>query len=137
MEQFLSKHARAVIGALSGFDRLVFRGTLRFLAHHTGMVGYLWSMGVRLQQIAAHAEEPTRRLREGSEALARRTNRPIRYLASSAISKEDIAREIAAADGIEQGLICILTARRYAAWCRETSRCGKGRAEARMLLCEL
>jgi hypothetical protein len=110
VEQFLSKHAQAVIGTLSGFDRLVFRGTLRFLAHHTGMVGYLWSMGVRLQEFAAHAEALTGRLREASEALARRTNRPIRYLASSATSKEDIAREIAAADGIKQGLICILTA---------------------------
>lgn len=110
MEQFLSKHAQSVIGTLSGFDRLVFRGTLRFLAHHTGMVGYLWSMGVRLQEFAAHAEALTGRLREASEALARRTNRPIRYLASSATSKEDIAREIAAADGIKQGLICILTA---------------------------
>ena len=110
MEQFLSKHARAVIGTLSGFDRLVFRGTLRFLAHHTGMVGYLWSMGVRLQAFAEHAEELTRRLKDASQALALGTNRPIRYLASSAINKEEIAREIARADGIEQGLICILTA---------------------------
>jgi hypothetical protein len=31
--QFRSKHAGAVIGTLSGFDRLVLRGTLRMLAH--------------------------------------------------------------------------------------------------------
>lgn len=110
MERFLSKHAGAVIGVLSGFDRLVFRGTLRMLAHRAGMVAYLWAARVLLKDFAGHAEALTRQLKEASEALAQRTNRPIRYLASSASSKEDIARKIARADGITEGLICILTA---------------------------
>ena len=110
MEQFLSKHADAVIGTLSGFDRLVFRGTLRMLAHRSGMMGYLWAVRVLLKDFASHAQALTRQLKDASEALARRTARPIRYLASSAVSKEDIARKIARADGIERGLICILTA---------------------------
>jgi len=110
VEQFLSKHADAVIGTLSGFDRLVFRGTLRMLAHRSGMLGYLWATRVLLKDFASHAQALTRQLREASEELARRTGRPIRYLASSATSKEDIARKIARADGVERGLICILTA---------------------------
>ena len=36
MENFLNKHAADVIDVLSGFDRLVFRGTLRILTHHLG-----------------------------------------------------------------------------------------------------
>ena len=110
MEQFLSKHADAVIGALSGFDRLVFRGTLRMLAHRTGMNAYLWRVQVLLKDFASHAEALTRQLRGASEELAKRTTRPIRYQASGATNKEKIAREIARVDGIEQGLICILTA---------------------------
>ena len=110
MEQFLSKHAGAVIGVLSGFDRLVFRGTLRMLAHRAGMMAYLWAARVLLKDFAGHAEALTWQLKEASEELARRTNRPIRYLPSSASSKEDIARKIARADGITEGLICILTA---------------------------
>ncbi|MDB5400458.1 MAG: hypothetical protein JWQ55_2476 [Rhodopila sp.] len=110
MEPFVSKHAHAVTGTLSGFDRLVFRGTLRMLAHCGGMMSYLHAVKVLLKDFASHAEAMTKRLREASEALARKTGRPIRYLASSAINKEDIAREIARMDGIEQGLICILTA---------------------------
>ena len=110
MEQFLAKHADVVIGSLSGFDRLVFRGTLRALCHRFGVKNYLWAMQVLLKDFAGHAEALTGQLREASEALARRTARPIRYLASSATSKEQIAREIARADGIEQGLICVLTA---------------------------
>ena len=109
MEPFLTKHARAVIGTLSGFDRLVFRGTLRLLAHCGGMMSYLWAVLGLLKDFASHAEAMTQRLRDASEALARRTGRPIRYLPSSATNKEEIAREIARADGIKSGLICILT----------------------------
>jgi len=110
VEQFLSKHAADVTGVLSGFDRLVFRGTLRMLAHRGGMMHYLHAVQVLLKDFAGHAEALTRRLKDASEELAKRTLRPITYLRSSAISKEDIAREIARADGIEQGLICVLTA---------------------------
>lgn len=110
MEAFLNRHADAVIGALSGFDRLVFRGTLRVLAHHLGMQAYLWAVQVLLKDFASHAEAVTRELREASEELARRTGRPIRFLPSSATNKEAIARAIARQDGIEQGLICIITA---------------------------
>jgi len=106
VEKFLSRHADAVIGTLCGFDRLVFRGTLRQLAHRAGMMAYLWAVRVRLKDFGGHAEELSGRLKEVSEALARQTARSIRYLASSAISKEEIAR----ADRIEPGLVCILTA---------------------------
>jgi hypothetical protein len=102
--------ATGIIGALSGFDRLVFRGTLRMVAHRGGMMTYLWAVQVLLKNFARHAEALTKELRDASEAAARRTGRPIRYLPSSVTNKEQIAREIAAADGITKGLICILTA---------------------------
>jgi hypothetical protein len=60
VEQFLSKQADAVIGTLSGFDRLVLRGTLRMLAHRSGMMGYLWAVQVLLKDFAGHAEALTR-----------------------------------------------------------------------------
>jgi hypothetical protein len=110
VERFLSRHADAVIGTLCGFDRLVFRGTLRRLAHRAGMMTYLWANQLLLKDFGSHAEELSRRLKEASEAAAHEFGRPIRYLASSAINKEAIAREIACADRIEHGLICILTA---------------------------
>ena len=110
MESFVSKHAADVIGVLSGFDRLVFRGTLRMLAHHLGVMRYLWAVQVLLKDFAGHAQAVTQQLREASEAFARQTGRPVLYMPSSASSKEDRARAIARQDGIEEGLICILTA---------------------------
>jgi hypothetical protein len=108
VERFIAHHAGAVIGTLSGFDRLVFRGTLRSLAHHLGMSVYLSAMRVLLKDFARYAMGLSEQLKEVSQALACETGRPIRYLASGATSKESVAREIAAADGIEQGLICVL-----------------------------
>jgi hypothetical protein len=110
VERFVSRHAGAVIGTLCGFDRLVIRGTLRRLAQCSGMRAYLWAARVLLKDFGDHAQELSRQVKEASEALAERSARPIRYLASSAVNKEAIAREIAVADRIEQGLVCILTA---------------------------
>jgi hypothetical protein len=73
VKAFVSKHAGEVIGVLSGFDRLVFRGTLRLLAHHLGMQQYLWAMQVLLKDFANHAEAVTRQSREASEAHVRST----------------------------------------------------------------
>jgi hypothetical protein len=69
------------------------------------MLGYLFKMGLHLKDFAAHAQDVTARLREAFQALARRTGRPIRYLASSTTNEEEIAQ----ADGTKDGLICILT----------------------------
>lgn len=110
MEEFISRHAKAVIGTLCGFDRLVFRGTLRLLAHRGGMMNYLATVRVLLNDFAAHAQAMSERLKEASLALARQSGRPVRYLPSSAINKEEVARQIARTDGIEEGLICVLTA---------------------------
>ena len=53
MENFLNKHAADVIGVLSGFDRLVFRGTLRLLARHLGLMRYLRAKQVLLKDFAS------------------------------------------------------------------------------------
>ena len=110
MEGFVSRHADAVIGTLCGFDRLVLRGSLRRLAQRGGMMAYLWAKQVLLKDFGDHAAGLSGQLKAASEELAERSGRPLRYLASSALSKEAVAREIAARDRVEQGLICVLSA---------------------------
>jgi hypothetical protein len=84
---FSAKHAGSVIGTRSGFDRVVFSGTLRHLADPAGLKRWLRAAGVRLKDFAANAEAMTRRLKEASEAMARRTSRPILSVRSAAASK--------------------------------------------------
>src|SRR5712691_6742300 len=109
MQQFIAKHQDQVSGALSGFDRLVFRGTLRSIAHAAGMNQYLCSNDILLKNFGSHVEQVSQRLKTASLAEAMATARPVRYLASAALSKEKIARGIAAEDGITTGLVCVLT----------------------------
>jgi hypothetical protein len=73
-------------------------------------MSYLWAVQVRLTEFAAHALKLTEQLKDASLLLARQRGRPVQYLTSAANNKEEIARRIAAADHIEQGLICVLTA---------------------------
>ncbi len=109
MHQFIAKHQDDIAGVLSGFDRLVLRGTLRSIAYAQGMHQYLWNNQILLKDFGSHVEQVSQRLKAASLAEANALGRPVRYLASAEVSKEDIARRIAAEDGITQGPVCVLT----------------------------
>ncbi len=109
MYEFIAKHQDKIIGTLSGFDRLVFRRTLRSIAHDVGMMRYLWANQVLLKDFAAHVEQVSRRLKEASLAEAQSLGRPAQYLTSSQLSKGEIVRGIAAKAGIRDGLVCVLS----------------------------
>src|SRR5579864_4487477 len=108
MLPFLTKFASVVRGVLRGFDRLFFCGTLRRLSHTRGLQNYLWAQRVPYKDFAEHSLEVTAQLEEASLQQARQLGREIRYLNSAQHRKEDIAREIAARDHINNGLICVL-----------------------------
>ncbi len=107
MQQFITKHQDDVMGALNGFDRIRFRGTQRWLANERGLMSFLWSIQVKLTEFIDYSKDITRRLREHIEGLAEQSGRPSTYLYSSGQSKEDLARQIAEDDGIQQGLIAV------------------------------
>jgi len=109
MNEFIRKYEGKVTGVLSGFDRLVFRGTLRPLAVASGMMDFLWRMGVLLKDFGSFVERKSAELKAASLLAAEREQRPVRYLASSTVSKEMVAQQIAEADGVDEGLICVLT----------------------------
>jgi hypothetical protein len=96
-------------GVISGFDRLVLRGHLRAMAYQEGMKQYLSLNNVLLKEFAEHALRVTDRLKQASLSAAKRLGRPVKYLPSSQISKEETARSIAAEEGITSGLVCVLT----------------------------
>ena len=55
MYRFTTKYADRLVGTLSGFDRLVFRGTLRRLSFVEGLQVYLSQRKVLLKEFGAHA----------------------------------------------------------------------------------
>lgn len=109
MQQFIKNHQADVLGVLSGFDRIRFRGTQRFLATEQGLMNFLWKVQVKLKEFKPYAMHLTREVRQRIEALAEKNGRPLTYLYSTAPSKENIARKIAREDGITEGLIGVLS----------------------------
>lgn len=109
VSRFIARYADKVIGVLSGFDRLVFRGTLRSIAFVAGMLGFMRRRRVLLKEFGTWAEGLTERVEEASLRAARAFDRPILYLRSSRTDKDATAREIARRDGITQGLVAVLT----------------------------
>src|SRR4051812_33180067 len=110
MKEFVQRHASSVIGVLSGFDRLLFRGTLRRIANASGLSTFLSYTGILLKDFAAHSQDLSERLKEASVEVANAAGRPVQYLSDASVRKEDLAREIAKKDRIKQGLVCVFTA---------------------------
>jgi hypothetical protein len=109
MERFIQKYRSDVTGSLNGWDRLMIRGTIRMLAAVPPLMSFLSHVGVLLKDFGGYVEGVSQRLKEASLATAARLNRPVRYLPSSQTRKEDLARQIAESDGINEGLVCVLT----------------------------
>lgn len=108
MNSFIRKHADKLVGVLSGFDRLVLRGTLRQIAFVAGMKGFLWKRQVLLKDFGGYVQSVTEAVKDASEAAAKKLGRRVEYLPSSKTNKEDVALRIAERDGITEGLICVL-----------------------------
>lgn len=109
MQSFLHKHAADVIGILSGFDRLVFRGTVRALSYVEGMRMYLSRQNVLLKDFESFVKRVSREVKDNALALAERLGRPHIYLSSPRVSKEAVAKEVLARDPVETGLVCALS----------------------------
>jgi len=110
MQSFLQRFGSLVSGVLHGFDRLVFRGTLRSVVHGRRMMVYLSRMRVLMKDFGAWAQERSERIKAAAKQMAVEAGRPMHYLNSAKVSKEDLARSSAQRDHIQQGLITILSA---------------------------
>jgi hypothetical protein len=110
MNTFLTRHASSVKGTLSGFDRVRFRGTLRWIANLHGMAVWLNRANVLLKDFRDYAMELTDQIKQATAAVAEKAGRRLHYLASSSLRKEDFTKLIAQREGITEGLVCILTA---------------------------
>ena len=110
MHRFMKQHADKITGVLSGFDRIVFRGTLRNLSFPEGVKSALDRQGVLLKQFGTFVQAVTKMLRDEVAMSARRLAIPTRHLASSHIRKEDVALGFLRDNPIRSGPICVLSA---------------------------
>jgi hypothetical protein len=107
MKRFLERHSGRITGTLSGFDRVLFRGTLRSIAYVSGLEVFLYSQHVLFKDFGTYAERLSQRIIEQAKRAASKLKRPYQYLPSSKASKEELALQIMERDGIKQGLVAV------------------------------
>ena len=108
MNQFTAKYAESIRCVLSGFDRVVFRGTIRRLSFVEGISAYLLFRKVLLKECGDHMQAVTERIKKASIAPVEALGRPVVYLQSPRTSKEEMARRIAREDQVTEGSVCVL-----------------------------
>lgn len=120
MQQFIDKYRDEIAGVLSGFDRLIFRGSLRRLNYGhwdrqleamvaVGMEQYLWRNGILFKHYADHVKRVSERVKKACLQPFEQAQLPVVFLRSSQVDKEQLARELAEKKGIREGLVCALS----------------------------
>lgn len=102
MTSFLHRFGSKILGTLSGFDRVRFRGTFPRLANTGGLLGWLQAKGILLKDFTDQAEAHTQRLRQELEKNAADAGRPLEYLPSYT-DKEALVQQRRARDGAAPG----------------------------------
>ncbi len=98
-----------IVGAIRGLDRIRFRGTLRWLATQQGLRTFMSHTHILLKDFSRWVDGLTSLIRGSAEQRARELGIEVRYLTSAGVDKESLAREIAQAQGITQGSICLFS----------------------------
>lgn len=109
MKKFMELFGEKTIGCINGWDRLAFRGTIRWLASERGVGSYLGCKRMLLKDFKGWATSLTAQVRASCEEVGRSLGIRMEYLRSSAICKEERARQIAQEDGIATGPICMFS----------------------------
>src|SRR6266478_5005351 len=109
MERFTKRHQGQILGVLSGFDRLLSRGTLPSVKYLQALEGFLAKHSPLYKEFGTFVERLSKRIVAHARQVAEERQRPYQHVASPSTSKEELARQIMIKDGISQGLVCVLT----------------------------
>jgi len=130
MERFLKRHEGRIKGSISGFDRVLFRGTFRTICYSEGLQAWLLGRGILFKDYAAYAQRLSHGIQEHAKKYAERHGRRYLYVKSRNASKEEIARRLIEEEQIREGLVCVLgcvelcKSFRFARLSRKKNHCG-------------
>lgn len=111
MRKFITLHQEKILGVLSGFDRLRFRGTVRRWAYPAGLEKLMGFLKVRLVDFDDFVQQTTRRFRAGVEEMAESAGLAVRHIQSPSVDKERLVQDLRAQrDPAEPGVVAVLSA---------------------------
>jgi hypothetical protein len=110
MNTFISKFVENIKGILVGFDRVVLQGNIRNMLYNKGLEKYFFKKGVYKKDFKEHCKATTNAVRKSVEGVVESQGRPVKYLPSSNVRKDELALQIAANDKITSGsIVCFKT----------------------------
>lgn len=109
MKRFIERFGPSILGVLSGFDRLVFRGYLERLVYPQGLMNYLWGQRVLLKDFAAWAKVKTEALKVRTEEDAGKLGQEVVYIPSPTTDKQGLARKAQVERGIADGTVAFFS----------------------------
>ncbi len=114
MSLFARVHQDRIVGSLTMFDRMIFRGHLTRMFSPGAISAFLWTQDVPLTDYSRYVQHATAALTENAKRLAADAGRPYLYLdhpttRRSGQWKEDLARAIADRDGVTDGVVCVMS----------------------------
>jgi hypothetical protein len=112
---FETVHEDQILGTLTFFDRMIFKGHLTKLYYPGAMKAFCDRSGILLKDFGNYIKDATEDFKAHVKAVAGEAGAPYIYLAdthtkSRGRSKEDLAQEIGERDGVTEGLICVFAA---------------------------
>jgi hypothetical protein len=108
MDLFPDQHRDVILGTLSGFDLILFRGTLLSISYRDGMDRFLGAQDVLYTEFGDFTEDLTDQIKAHAHRIAEAHDRPYIYLESAGESKDELVRQIIDRDQVTKGLVCIL-----------------------------
>ena len=106
MKRLIARLGKAVKGVLSGFDRIVFKGSILPLAYEKGAMSFLLRRKVLNRDYKKWMQTQTDALVKAVDQYARdQCGRPITHLSTWRHDKEQLARKQQEQTGIDSGLI--------------------------------
>ena len=120
MQEFINKDREEINGTLSGFDRVVFRGSLRRLDYGRwdrnpqafvaqGMEQYLWQNKILFKDYLDHVKSVSQGVKKASVKPFPERGLAVEYLRDPSTDKDAMARRLAASGKLTDGLVCALS----------------------------
>jgi hypothetical protein len=111
MNRFVQKFSGLVKGVLSGFDRIVFKGSVMPVMHGEGAMSFCRANGILYKDYKHWMQTQSTKVVDAAERYAQaHCGGGITYISSSRTRKEDIARQRQRQNGVESGLIGVWSA---------------------------
>lgn len=109
MNTILEQYKDKINGTFSFFDRMIIKGHILQLFSLSGRTFFLASLNVLLKDFSSYANQVSSQIVSHTEEMAASLNRPLIYLTSAKLPKEQAALDVLKNNPVSDGLICILS----------------------------